>query len=141
MHRIVRLVVAGLAAGALLLSSGVTVRAQEDSKPVIVGATWLFPIRNGDVLNGKEWSIQDRIDHLQDVFAKHLGGQYAKFSAKKWGERVHLYLNDEFVLAVTPADAKSVSHKSAITLAPIWMKKLAQGFDDTHTPITGTARK
>ena len=140
MHRIARLVAAGVAAGTLLLSSGVAVRAQEGSKPVIIGATWLFPLRVDDTLNGKEWSIQDRIDHLQDVFAKHLGGQYAKFSAKKWGERIHLYLNDEFVLAVTPADAKAVGHKTALTLAPIWMKKLAQGFDDTHTPITGTAR-
>src|SRR5687768_10506612 len=103
MHRIARLVAAGVAAGTLLLSGGAAVRAQEGTKPVIIGATWLFPLRTGDVLNGKEWSIQDRIDHLQDVFAKHLGGQYAKFSAKKWGERVHLYLNDEFVLAVTPA--------------------------------------
>jgi hypothetical protein len=140
MHRFARLVAAVLAAGTLLLSSGAAVRAQEGSKPIIIGATWLFPLRSADTLNGKEWSIQDRVDHLQDVFAKHLGGQYAKFSAKKWGERVHLYLNDEFVLAVTPADAKAVGHKTAITLAPIWMKKLAQGFDDTHTPITGSGR-
>lgn len=141
MHRFARFVAAALAAGTLLLSSGAAVRAQEVSKPVIIGATWLFPLRADDTLNGKEWSIQDRIDHLHDVFAKHLGGQYAKFSAKKWGERVHLYLNDEFVLAVTPADAKAVGHKSAVTLAPIWMRKLAQGFDDTHTPITGSSRQ
>jgi hypothetical protein len=141
MHRFARFAVAAVAAGTLLLSSGAAVRAQDGSKPVIIGATWLFSIRNGDTLNGKEWTVQDRIDHLQDVFAKHLGGQYAKFSAKKWGDRVHLYLNDEFVLAVTPADAKSVFHKSTVTLAPIWMKKLAQGFDDTHTPITGSGRK
>jgi len=141
MHRIARLTAAVLAAGTLLLSSGAAVRAQEGSKPVIIGASWLFPLRSADTLNGKDWSIQDRIDHVQDVFAKHLGGQYAKFSAKKWGDRVHLYLNDEFVLAVTPADAKAAGHKSADTLAPIWMKALAKGFDDTHTPITGSAHK
>jgi hypothetical protein len=141
MNRFARLAAAAVVAGTLLLSGGAAVQAQEGSKPVIVGATWLFPLRTDDTLNGKEWSIQDRIDHLQDVFAKHLGGQYAKFSAKKWGERVHLYLNDEFVLAVTPADAKAVGHKSATTLAPIWMKKLAEGFNDTHTPITGTSRQ
>ena len=140
MHRYARLALAILAAGALLGSGGVAY-AQDKGQPIIIGASWLFLLRSGDTLNGKEMTAQDRVDHLQDVFAKHLGGQSAKFTWKKWGERVHLYLNNDFVLAVTPADAQSTAHKTAATLAPIWLKALEKGFDDTHTPTTGNARR
>ena len=136
MHRLFRLAVVTVAAGAALLP-GSAVRAQDEARPVVIGSNRLFLIRSGDTLNGKEWSAQDRINHIQDVYAKYLGGQVGKFTWKPIGDRVHIYLNGEFVLAVTPADAQATGYKSSGQLAPIWVKGLQKGFDATHRIPTG----
>jgi hypothetical protein len=145
MHRLTRLAAGLLAAGAIvaagLIPGARPAAAQEGSKLLTIGNTPLFLIRLGDTLNGKEWTVQDRISHIQDVYAKHLGGQYGKFTWKKWGDRVHLYLNGDFVLAVTPADAQATHHKTAETLAPVWMKGLEKAFDAGHTHSTGSTRQ
>jgi hypothetical protein len=144
MHRLNRLAVGLLTAG-LLVAAGLPASqpafAQNSAKLLTVGNTPLFLIRVGDTLNGKEWTINDRINHVQDVFAKYLGGQYSKFTSKKWGDRVHIYLNGEFLLAVTPADAQATRHKSTETLAPSWLASLEKGFEQGHTPSTGTTRR
>lgn len=143
MHRFNRLAAGLLTAGALMtvgLPAARPVQAQNTSKLLTIGSTPLFLIRVGDTLNGREWTIADRINHVQDIYAKYLGGQYSKFSSKKWGDRVHIYLNGEFLLAVTPADAQATHHKSAETLAPIWQASLEKGFEQGHTPSTGTSR-
>lgn len=145
MHRLTRLA-AGLLAAAAIAAAGVIpgarpAYAQDGSKLLTIGNTSLFLIRVGDTLNGKEWTVQDRISHIQDVYAKYLGGQYGKLTWKKWGDRVHLYLNGDFVLAVTPADAQATHHKSAETLAPIWLKGLEKAFDAGHTHSTSTTRQ
>lgn len=140
MHRLFRLAVLTVAAGAVLLP-GSSARAQDDGpRPLVIGSNQLFTIRTGDTLNGKEWSVRDRINHVQDVFAKHLGGQQGKFTWKAWGDRVHLYLNGDFVLAVSPADAQSTGYKSAMQLAPVWLKGLQVGFEKTHRIPTGSRR-
>ena len=72
-------------------------------------------------------------DHVQDLFAKYLGGQTAKFTTKKYGDRIHIYMNGEFLIAVTPADAKAAGLKTADKLAPIWLKGLDKGFAEGHT--------
>jgi hypothetical protein len=144
MHRLTRLAAGLLAAGAIAAVTTTGARsasAQTGAKLLTVGNTPLFLIRVGDTLNGREMTIEDRINKVQDVFAKHLGGQYAKFTTKKWGDRVHLYLNGDFVLAVTPADAQATHHKSADTLVPGWVAGLEKGFDQAHTPSTGTTRR
>jgi hypothetical protein len=123
------------------LSLALPALAQEPPRPLILGGTQLFMIRTGDTLNGREWSIGDRIGHVQDVYAKNLGGQYAKFTWKKWGDRVHLYLNDEFTLAVTPADAKATGYKTAEKLAPIWLNGLKKGFSETHVRVASPVRR
>ncbi len=89
-------------------------------------------IRVGDTLNGREMSVQDRINHVQDVFPKYLGGPNGRITWKKWGDRVHLYLNGDFVLAVTPADAQATGYKTADTLAPIWAQALQRAFRLAH---------
>jgi hypothetical protein len=144
MHRLNRLAAGLLTAGVLVvagLPAARPVQAQNTAKLLTVGNTPLFLIRVGDTLNGKEWTIADRINHVQDVYAKYLGGQYSKFTWKKWGDRVHIYLNGEFLLAVTPADAQATHHKTAETLAPSWVAALEKGFDQGHTPSTGTSRR
>lgn len=144
MHRLTRLAAGMLVAGTITAAGMLPARtawAQNGPKLLTIGATPLFLIRVGDTLNGREWTIQDRISHIQDVYAKYLGGQYGKFTWKKWGDRVHIYLNGEFVLAVTPADARATHHKSAETLAPIWIKGLEKAFDQGHTHSTSDQRQ
>jgi hypothetical protein len=145
MHRLTRLAAGLLAAGTLGTAAVVvtsrSASAQDGAKLLVVGNTPVVLIRVGDTLNGKEWTIQDRIDHVQDVFAKHFGGANAKFTWKKWGDRVHVYLNGDFLIAVTPADAQATHHKSSGTLAPIWVKALQNAYELGHTHVTGTTRQ
>jgi len=138
MVRSFRLAVAALAAATALLAVG-PVRAQDDARPLIIGSNRLFMIRAGDTLNGREWSVQDRINHIQDVFPKYLGGPHGKITWKKWGDRVHLYLNGDFVLAVTPEDARATGYKSADQLAPIWVQGLQRGFRLAHVRVRGAS--
>lgn len=117
----------------VVLAVGTPVRAQdEEARPLIIGTNRVLMLRSGDTLNGRQLSVQDRINHVQDVFPKYLGGPAGKITWKKWGDRVHLYLNGEFVLAVTPADAAATGYKTAEQLAPIWLEKLQRGFDLAH---------
>ena len=135
MKNLLKLATAGVLAVSALAGSAAL--AQGEAQPLIIGATRLMLIRNDDTLNGREMSVQDRIGHVQDVFAKHLGGKFARFTWKKWGDRVHLYLNNEFVLAVSPADAKATGYKSAEQLAPVWLAELKKGFTNAHAGNTG----
>jgi hypothetical protein len=122
---------AALAAAALIL--GVQgARAQDTPTPLIIGNVQLIMIRNGDTVNGRAMSIGERIGHVQDIFAKHLGGKYAKITSKKWGDRTHLYLNGDFVLGVSLADAKSTGYKTTEALSVVWLAALKKGFDATH---------
>ncbi|MCC2670828.1 MAG: hypothetical protein K0Q72_3299 [Armatimonadetes bacterium] len=144
MHRLTRLAAGLLAAGAIATVTTVGTRsasAQNSAKLLTVGNTPLFLLRVGDTLNGQELTIADRINKVQDVFAKYLGGQSGKVTTKKWGDRVHLYLNGDFFMAVTPADAQATHHKSTATLAPIWAAAFEKAFDQGHTPSTGTTRR
>jgi hypothetical protein len=137
MRNIVKFAAAAvLAAGALL---AVPAMAQDEARPLIIGSTRLLIIRNGDTLNGRPMSVAERIGHVQDVFAKHLGGKYAKVTWKNWGDRVHLYLNNDFTLAVTPADAAATGYKSAAQLAPVWVQALRKGFNEAHVQGKGGA--
>ena len=138
MVRLARIAATALAA-AVLLAPGAPVRAQDESRPLIIGAARLFTIRSGDTLNGRSMSVGERIDHVQDVFAKYLGGQFGRFTWKKWGDRVHLYLNSQFVLAVTPQDAAATGYKNTEQLAAIWLRELQRGFEESHTQ-SGAAR-
>lgn len=132
MRCLARLALVTVVSGITLLGPAAPPASAQDSAPLIIGTNRVLTVRAGDTLNGREMSVQDRIGHLQDVFAKYLGGQHGKITSKKWGERVHLYLNGDFVLAVTPADAKATGHKSAETLAPLWLKALETGFAGAH---------
>ncbi|HTE21228.1 MAG TPA: hypothetical protein VK689_22925 [Armatimonadota bacterium] len=138
MIRLAHIAAAALAA-AVLLAPGAPARAQDEARPLIIGATRLFTIRSGDTLNGRTLSVDDRIGHVQDVYAKYLGGQFGRFTWKKWGDRVHHYLNGQFALAVTPQDAAATGYKNTEQLAAIWLRELQRGFDESHTQ-SGAAR-
>lgn len=91
---------------------------------VVIGQATCFRIRVTD----KGQTVQQRVDHIQDVAAKHLGGDAVTFTVRSVGERRHIDLNGEFLVAVTPGDAKATGHKSAATLAPVWRDALERAF-------------
>jgi hypothetical protein len=134
-RRALLIAVAGLLPGLAAVGAA----AQGDEKPSLltVGSANLFLIRGGDTLNGRPEAVKDRIDRVHDVFAKYLGGPYRHFTTKRWGDRVHIYLNGEFVLAVTPADARNTRYKTAAQLAPNWVRLLEKGFDAAHVRTSG----
>lgn len=135
MLRLARLAQAAVAACALVAAPS-PARAQDGPQPLILGTNRILTLRVGDTLNGREMSVQDRINHVQDVFPKHLGGANGRITWKKWGDRVHLYLNGDFVLAVTPADAHATGYKSAEQLALVWADRLQRGFNQYHVWVS-----
>jgi hypothetical protein len=136
MHTVARLAAGALAACALL-AVGPPARAQDEAQTVVIGTTRLFTIRVGDTVNARQLTVQERIDHIQDVFAKYLGGPFGKITWKPWRDRVHLYLNGEFLLGVSPEDARATGYKNAQQLAPIWANALQRGFKEAHVKVTG----
>lgn len=139
MRCLARLAAVTVVSGITLFGPGIRPASAQEATPLIIGTNQVLTVRTGDTLNGRDMSIEDRIGHLQDVFAKYLGGQHGKFTSKKWGDRVHLYLNGEFVLAVTPADARATGYKTAAALAPVWHKALEAGFAGAHVRATRAA--
>jgi hypothetical protein len=131
---------AALLAVGLALGAGAPARAQDEAAPLIIGTNRLLMLRHGDTLNGRPMTVQERINHVQDLFPKYLGGPMGRITSKPWGDRVHLYLNGDFVLAVTPADAKGTGYKSAAQLAPVWAKALQRGFEEARVQGTPARR-
>jgi hypothetical protein len=123
MHSLSKLIVIGAVAAAALAPAP-PARAQEAPEVLIIGNEQILRIRAGDTLNGREMSVHDRISHVYDLLPKYLGGRFGRFTARPWRDRVHIYLNDEFILAVTPADARATGYKSAAQLGPIWLSAL-----------------
>lgn len=137
MHRFARFAAAALAAGSLLSAGGLRA-AEPAGQSLTIGQTRLLTIRNGDTLAGRSWTVADRINHVHDVYAKYLGLGVGKITWKKYGNRTHLYLNGDYILAVTPADAKVNGYKTTEQLAVVWAKLLKKGFADTHAiPLPG----
>lgn len=139
MNRLVRLAAFIVAAGAVFtsLTASLPAAAQGEPTPLVVGQTLVATLREGDRLNGQEWTIEERINHVHDYIAQHLGGQTAKVTTKKWGERTHLYVNGDFVLAVTPADAKATGYKTTPQLARIWQANLSRALGQAGARSTG----
>jgi len=98
-------------------------------RPVIVmiGSTKCFAIRQPD---GKR-TVQQRADGIQDAFIKHLGGSKGAFTTKPAGQNINIYLNNDFVIAATPADALAAKQKTAKVLASQWTALLQKAFNET----------
>src|SRR5207253_700869 len=91
---------------------------------VVIGAITCFRIRVPD----RGQRVQERMDHIQDLAAKFLGGETVHLTIRPVGMRQHIDVNGEFLVAVTPEDARATGHKSAATLAPIWRNALERAF-------------
>ena len=108
----------------LTLMAGAAIATGPPRGTVVIGQTTCFRIRVID----KGQTVQQRVDHIQDILAKYLGGDAASFTVRNVGERRHIDLNGEFLVAVTPEDAKATGHKSAVTLAPVWRDAMERAF-------------
>jgi hypothetical protein len=91
---------------------------------VIIGQETCFRFRTPD----KGQSIQQRVDHVQDIAAKYLGGDELNLTVRSVGERRHIDVNGEFLVAVTPEDARATGHPSADSLAGVWRSSLLKAF-------------
>jgi hypothetical protein len=130
-HKIARRCLAVALGITLAAGACVTARAQGKSLyPVVIGGRVRVNLRVGDTLNGRAVTPEERVQTIDEVFAKHLGGKKGKVTAKKVGDRVHLYLNGDFILAATPADAKAGGYKKVDEVAAAWQKSLQKAFDE-----------
>ena len=108
----------------LLLMGGMAIARALPTGTVVIGEVECFRIRRAD---GNK-SIQERVDFIHDVGAKYLGGESVAFTIRPVGERQHIDVNGEFIVAVTPDDAKATGYKKASELAPIWRSALERAF-------------
>jgi len=119
----------------LALSAGVAT-SQNLSEPrgtVVIGQATCFRLRVPD----RGQSVQERVDHIQDIAAKYLGGDPVHLTIRTVGNRQHIDVNGEFLVAVTPDDARATGHKSTATLAPLWRDALERAFLQSNArPIT-----
>lgn len=98
--------------------------AQTGPVPLVFADRQVLLLRVPDTLNGRIWTVPQRIDHALDIVAKYLGSDRAALTTRSIRSRVHFYLNGEFVLAATPSDAKAAGYKDTAKLATAWKKAL-----------------
>ena len=91
---------------------------------VVIGTITCFRLRVSD----RGQSVRERADHIQDMAAKFLGGEAIHFTIRTLGNRQHIDVNGEFLVAVTPNDARATGYKTAASLAPIWRNALESAF-------------
>lgn len=119
----------------LVLCVGPAARAMEPRGTVVIGAISCFRFRVPD----RGMNVQQRVDYIQDIAPKFLGGDPVEFSIRPVGEEQHIDVNGQFLVAVTPADARATGYKSAAALAPIWRDTLERAFvESSARPIPPT---
>jgi hypothetical protein len=124
------------AAGCLALLLAPTGRAhaeEGDDGKVQIGSVSCFTIRRPD----GRLIIRQRVFRVHNVFAKHLGGNKAAFTTQVTPTRVQIFLNGDFVIAVTAEDAKATGYKRPADLAAIWVKSLKHAFEETYAQHDG----
>jgi hypothetical protein len=129
-------IVSAVVAAALTLPAPLAAQdglaADQTNHPVMVtiGQVECFRLRVPDGWLGM--SIEQREEKIQNVFAKYLGGPGVRWTSKTIRGREHLYMNGDFLLAVTPEDARATGVKRVADLAKSWMARLADAFRKTH---------
>ena len=133
-----RRLVCGTLTGLILALCAGAAAPETRSEPhgtVVIGTIPCFRVRVPD----EGQSVQERVDHIQDLAAKFLGGGTISLTIRPVGARQHIDVNGEFLVAVTPDDARATGHKSATTLAPIWRDALERAFlQSAAKPVTPT---
>jgi hypothetical protein len=112
------------------LWASVLIPAAAEPTNVVLGNTDCFVIRAPD---GDE-SITARVDRIRDVFLGHVGETPGRFTIRADGNRRLIYLDGDFLVAATPADALATHHESAATLAPVWREQLQRAWEEAIRP-------
>ena len=104
----------------------------ETDVPVIIGATVCFVVHRPQ----GEMTARDRVERIHYVFAKYLGADEGKFTLRAIGKDgsagVAIYLNEDHLITVTPADASLTRSKSCPAVASYWKEALEKAFAETH---------
>jgi hypothetical protein len=104
----------------LALCAGAAAPETEPRGTVVIGAITCFRLRVPD----RGESVQQRVDFIQDMAPKFLGGDPVQVTIRPVGKRMHLDVNGAFIVAVTPDDARATGYKTAAALAPLWRDAL-----------------
>ena len=116
----------------VLFPTGAAARTGDPQVPVIIGSVECFVVRCPD----GELSAADRVDHIHEVFAKHLGSSTGEFavrqSPKKGSTKLQILLNGDQVINVTSNDARATRYHKTEEVAAIWVKALERAFEETH---------
>jgi hypothetical protein len=99
---------------------GAAQAAPEPRGTVVIGSVTCFRIRVPD----RGLSVQQRVDYIQDMAPKFLGGDPVQVTIRPVRDEQHIDVNGQFVVAVTTADARATGYKNAAALAPIWRTAL-----------------
>jgi hypothetical protein len=113
-------IILALAGVLTALCVGAASPATEPRGTVVIGQVTCFRIRVPD----RGLTVQQRVDYIQDMAPKFLGGDPVQVTIRPVGEEQHIDVNGEFVVAVTPGDARATGYKNAAALAPIWRNAL-----------------
>jgi hypothetical protein len=108
----------------MTLLAGAAIAMAPPRGSVVIGQVTCFRIRVPD----RGQTVQQRVDHIQDLAPKYLGGETITFTVRTLGERRHIDVNGEFLVAVTPGDARATGHKGPATLALVWRDSLERAF-------------
>lgn len=102
----------------------------EGEAAVVIGAVRCFVIRRPE----GSLSPADRVEKIQNAFAKYLGQSVATFTtrAQPKSAMVQILMNGEPVVNVTVNDATATGYKKADDLAQVWKKALHSAFQATH---------
>src|SRR5438874_2262886 len=103
---------AALVASALLLvrlQGAAAASAYADAQvPVVIGSVECFVVRCPD----GELSAADRVDHIYEVFVRHLGSAKGEFAVRKSPEKgstkLQILINGDQVINVTSNDARAM---------------------------------
>jgi hypothetical protein len=120
---------------ALLLASLLLPCVAAEPVRLVLGSTDCFVIRDP----GGDPSIEARVARVRQVFEEHLNRTPGRFTIRVDGSARQIYLDDEFLIAVTPADALATHHESAATLAPVWRDRLQQAWVENGQPQASRA--
>jgi hypothetical protein len=118
----------------VLLRPSAAASAYGDAQvPVVIGSVECFVVRCPD----GELTAADRVDHIHEVFARHLGSPKGEFAVRKspkpGSTKLQILLNGDQVINVTSNDARATRSQKPEEIASLWMKALRHAFEETHT--------
>lgn len=113
----------------LLLFLWLAVPAAAEPVNVVLGTTDCFVLRVPD----GDTSAAERAARVRTVFESRRGEPPGRFTLRAEGPRRLIYLDGDYLIAVTPADAQATHHESAATLAPVWRDRLRHAWLENVT--------